>query len=52
MNGDTNLTPLDAIPNMVHGVYVNCILRVYFYGDKLVGTVWYSDKGMGSMAEV
>jgi len=44
--------PLEAIPTMVHGVYVNCILHIYFYGDRLVGRVWYSDKGMGSMAEV
>jgi hypothetical protein len=47
-----NFTSLKAIPSMVHGAYVNCILRIYFYGEKLIGTVWYSDKGMGSMAEV
>ena len=46
------LMPMEAIPSMVHGIYVNFILHIYFYGDSLVGTVWYSDKGMGSMAEV
>jgi hypothetical protein len=49
---DTNCMPLEAIPSMVHGVYMNCILHIYFCGDRLVATVWYSDKGMGSMAEV
>jgi hypothetical protein len=37
---------------MVHDVYVNCILHIYFYGDRLVGTVLCIDKGMGWMTEV